>query len=1788
VNDLSNPAGGLTLQHKKSLLDRLLRAKAGRIRETCPLSYNQKSLWVVHQANPESAAYHVAFTARILSPLDVPALLRSLQALVDRHAALRTTFTTENGEPVQVIHGAAEAHLESRDAGGWSDEQLNRALREAYRRPFNLETGPLMRTVLFRRHQEESLLLIAIHHIVFDGWSLWMLLNELGPLYAASASGSRLPAVGAPQSYSTFVRWQADLVDGSAGENLWNYWRAQFSGDLPMLDLPVDRPYPPARRSLGASHSFELPAELSGSLRLLAQAEGSTPFITLLAAYQALLHRYSGQEDLIVGVPTAGSVRGQEAFSRTAGCFVNPVAIRSHCAGGLSFRDFLAKVRNTVLAALEHQDFPFALLVERLKLARDPGRPLLFQAAMIYQKPQLGERLVELLIPSGSNDTVDFGGLRVQPLVMEQQEGQFELTLEIVERESFYCILKYDSDLFLPETISRMETHFRNLLQSVVEAPETAVEALAMLAPDEYRELTGDINRTSAPYPKDRCVHQLFDEQADRTPDAAALIFEDREISYAALQSRANELAAILRGRGVKPGSLVCIHAARSIDMVAGLLAILKAGGAYVPLDPTHPAERLALILEDAAPAVLLTERRLIATLPAYHAQVVFLDGDRPVHERNPEPADAGPEDLAYVIYTSGTTGKPKGVMVEHRQVVNFMTGMDSRIGAGTGGTLLALTTISFDISVLEIFWSLTRGLHVVIQGEPAAYFGASESRSAPARPLEFSLFYFANHGGSASDQERYRLLMDGARFADEHGFTAIWTPERHFHAFGGLYPNPAVTGAALAVATRRIQIRAGSVVLPLHSPLRVAEEWAVVDNLSQGRVGISFATGWSSRDFVLAPGNYAERRRHLSEGVETVRRLWRGESIEMPDPDGNLVSVRTLPRPVQPTLPVWLTSAGNPETIRHAAEIGANLLTHLLGQSVEQLAGSIRIYRDAWRKAGHPGKGHVTLMLHTLVGEDREAVRETVRGPFCEYLRSSADLMKDMAKGVGIDLSSGALSEADLDALLAHAFDRYFDTSGLFGTPESCQPLASRLSDAGVDEIACLIDFGVAADTVLESLKSLDRLRQTCNPAEPRGTADFGIASQLDRYHVTHLQCTPSLARLILDHPETCQALRNLRVLMVGGEALPPPLAHRLRSELPGTALHNMYGPTETTIWSTTWDFTGFSNTVYVGRPIANTQVYVLDAAMRPVPAGVKGELYIGGDGVARGYRNLAALTADRFVRDPFRGDPGACLYRTGDLARITRSGDLEILGRTDDQVKIRGFRIELGEIETALTSHPAVRDAVVVAQEDSGGDQRLVAFVTPPAGSSAQTLSIPPLKRHLLHAFPHLTLPNGLTVFHHDPHQTHGIAHEVFDNEDYRQDGISYADGDCVVDVGANIGLFSLYVHQQCRNPKVYAFEPIPDNFEVARRNLDLYELDARIYNRGISDRNGTATFTFYPKMSGLSGCFGDPDREISEAKAMFLHYLQTSPNGQRVIPEPEELDRLFVERYQFVRHECPMMTLSDFIREAGLERIDLLKIDVEKSEAAVLRGIESRDWGRIRQIALEVHNGILLEEVMRILDSHGFTHRIKTVIDIPAEREHPAVELFLVSGFNPAFAERSASSRQEAASGQILRAWLQSKLPLYMVPAEFVMIDEIPRTPNGKVERRALREKARTREPLTRPDNDVAVAPRNELERRMTAIWSDLLGIPEVGIRDDFFSLGGHSLLATQLVFRIREAFAVNITLQTLMRQATVAALCMEVMKLQLGTGREKILSSLEGLTEEEAEEILHHMDSSGVGV
>jgi natural product biosynthesis luciferase-like monooxygenase protein len=1268
----------------------------------------------------------VQLVCELPEAVDAAVLRRAWEQVAQRHEGLRA-WIDDSGSEVGGQRFADDIELDWQTEdwrgleGGERERRLEAFLAADRALGFDLRVPPLWRLRLLRFGDSEYRFVWTLHHIVADGRSCQIVLDEVFAL--AGGGVDELPAAVPSRRY---IEWLATR-DGAADAE---FWRARLAGLTAPTRLTGDRAPDGAGRG---SAEVRLSADQTRQLRDAARRHGVTLNNLVQAAWALVLIRNTGTEDVVFGAIRAGRAPALAPEARSVGVFINTVPMRVATRPDADLGSWLREIREQHVAIRNHEQAPLSQVQQWSECGGVP----LFDSILIYDHATLESGLRGL------------DGAWADRRVHHLENTGYPLTVYAYGEERVLLKLGWMREHLGDAAGQRLLQHFENALTGLASVAASRPRDVEVLTPEELARF-GRWNDTSRDFSGSAdTIVGAFAAQAAARPDATAVICGAVVVTYAEVARRAHALAARLREAGVGRGSRVGLHLERCADLPVAMLGILGAGAAYVPLDPAYPVDRIAGMAEDAGLSLVVTSHRLahrvsaLGRTPLVLEDVKLAEADRAV-VGDLDRAGVRPDDPAYVIYTSGSTGRPKGVVVEHGNVVNFLSAMDEWIEAGHDDAWLALTSLSFDISVLELLWPLTRGHRVVVQA------GAATSA---ARPVGFSLFYFASGGDAAGDG--YRLLLEGAKFADSHGFEAVWTPERHFHAFGGLYPNPAVAGAAVAAVTERVGIRAGSVVLPLHNPARVVEDWSVVDRLSGGRVGISIASGWHPEDFVFAPDRYADRKNEVFGLLADVQKLWRGESVQQIGPRGP-VEVRTMPRPVQPELPMWMTTSGTRSTFERAGAAGLNLLTHLLGQNIEDLQANIRAYREARAAAGFdPDAGRVTLMAHTFVASDDGTAREIVREPMVRYLASAMDLVRNFAgawtavsrrggSAVAADTVLEDLSAEDREALLQFAFERYFETSGLLGSVDKCERMVGELRAAGVDEIACLIDFGVPTEQVLAHLPLLDEVRSR-SASQSAVVQPDDPAREIAAHGVTHLQCTPSRARMLLADPHARAALRGLRQLLVGGEALSGGLARELTSATDGRVL-NMYGPTETTIWSTVHVVTGQENgeVVPIGRPIANTQVRVTTASGELVPVGVAGELRIGGAGVARGYHGRPDLTADRFTADPVAENGRE--YRTGDIVRWREDGVLEFLGRGDHQVKIRGHRVELAEVECVLASHPSVREAVVIARPDRSGSMRLLGYAV--VDDAKDLDRVADLRAYLARQLPDAMVPSVLTL--------------------------------------------------------------------------------------------------------------------------------------------------------------------------------------------------------------------------------------------------------------------------------------------------------------------------------------------------------------------------------------------------------------------------------------------------------
>jgi amino acid adenylation domain-containing protein len=915
------------------------RSKRTGQTEPLPLSHAQRRLWFLNQMHPDSDLYNMSGVLRFRGRLDLQALEMSLNQIINRHESLRTTFPVIDGSPVQLIADQFEICFSTLDLQSASDPEraAEDAARADARQPFDLQQGPLFRCRLLRLSADHHQLMITMHHIISDAWSVDLFIRELTTLYQSRLRDASAQLPELPIQYADYALWQTSASSEEWLEPAITYWKARLGGNLPVLALPTDHPRPTVHSVNETSLSLMVAEDEAMAIKALGSRLQASLFMTLLAAFKALLHRYTGQEDLVVGTPVAN--RNHLELEGLIGCFINTLVLRTDLGGGPTFSELLARIRETALGAYAYQDLPFEKLVEELSPERNLSHNPLFQTLFVLQPPSARRWTIGELEDC----------LELELMEIENGTAKFDLILTIKEEPGGLELrFAYSANLFDSWRMEQMARHYLRLLQAVIDDPVQRIGCIDLLGEAERRQILEEWNRTDREIPQ-ATLPDLFEEQVRRSPEAVALVYEDHELTYRELNERANGLAHYLRELGVRPDARVAICVERGVEMVVAMLATLKAGGAYVPLDPAYPPERLAYMLDDSAPAVLLTDEPARAALPEHPPATFILDLDRDaarwrgLPEKNPDRAGIGlsARSLAYIIYTSGSTGQPKGVMIEHRCLINLFLTQVQAFTVEPDSRILQFASFSFDVCIFELAMSLCWGAALVL-------------------------------------------------------------------------PPP---GAALA-----------------------------------------------------------------------------GEEL-----------IRTI-----------------------------------------------------------------------------------------------------------------------------------------------------------------------------------------------------------NRYGITHMVMPPAvLAALPKD-----AAFDSIRMLFVGGDTVTRELVQRWSS---GRQMINGYGPTEATVWATQQECRlDEPGAPPIGRPLANTKIYILDANRQPAPIGVTGDIYIGGVGVARGYINCPELTQERFLADPFNLGPGARMYKTGDLGRWFPDGRIEFLGRNDFQVKIRGFRVELGEIESALAAYPEVREAVVLTREDSEGSQRLIAYYT------------------------------------------------------------------------------------------------------------------------------------------------------------------------------------------------------------------------------------------------------------------------------------------------------------------------------------------------------------------------------------------------------------------------------------------------------------------------------------------
>ncbi|MBW4602159.1 MAG: amino acid adenylation domain-containing protein [Calothrix sp. FI2-JRJ7] len=866
-----------------------------------PLSFAQQGLWFINQLTPDAPTYNIPIVISFKGCLNLAALQDSLNEMIQRHEVLRTSFTVVDGQPVQVINPPLPLTLAVEDLRTLKTSDLTqvaqRLASEFAQQPFDLSAQLLLRAKILQLDNKNYQLIVTLHHIIADGWSIGVFIKELAALYEAFSVGKPSPSE-LPIQYRDFVNWQQKWLDSERIQPLLTYWKQKLQGELPVLNLPTDRPRPPVQTFKGAQAKLVLSQTLKKELKNLSRQQGVTLFMTLLTAFKILLYRYTGQTDILVGSPIAN--RNKAEIESLIGFFVNVLVLRTELSFDLSFQDLLARVKSTALEAYVHQDLPFEKLVEELQPSRDLSYNPLFQVMFVLQnvpKPNLSSSDVSISYEEGYNGT-----------------SKFDLTLFMEDSEQgLVATCEYNTDLFNTDTVTRMLGHFQTLLESIVSDPEQCISKLQLLTPPEVQQLLVEWNDTKTDYPIDLCIHQLFEAQVGKTPSDIAVIFENQQLTYHELNNQANQLAHYLQQQGVKPDKIVGVFIERSVEMVVGLLAILKAGGAYLPLDPAYPKERLAFMLADAQASILLTQSHLVNELPPHQVQLVCIDTQGAIfanHSSQNSGSEVKSENLSYVIYTSGSTGTPKGVMNTHRGLCNRLLWMQDAYQLKASDRVLQKTPFSFDVSVWEVFWPLLTGASLVV-AKPGGHYDPRYLVELICQQQITTLHFVPSMLQAFLEEQEHRKCKSIKRVICSGEALPFELQQRFFESLDAqLYNLYGPTEASIDVTAWHCQSISSSRIVPIGRTIANTQIFILDKNLQPVPIGVpgelhiagvGLARGYLNRPeltkekFIPNPFNDLQ----LDKGVKSAQsktktlnassRLYKTGDLARYRPDGNI-----------------------------------------------------------------------------------------------------------------------------------------------------------------------------------------------------------------------------------------------------------------------------------------------------------------------------------------------------------------------------------------------------------------------------------------------------------------------------------------------------------------------------------------------------------------------------------------------------------------------------------------------------------------------------------------------------------------------------------------------------------------------------------------------------------------------------------------------------------------------------------------------------------------------------------
>ncbi|WP_340067242.1 MupA/Atu3671 family FMN-dependent luciferase-like monooxygenase [Ascidiimonas aurantiaca] len=1643
-----------------------------------PLTPTQRRAWILNQLEGYNFAYNMHETLVIEGDFDFALFEEALHDLIEKYEILRTVFSGDDeGVPRQFVKPAGDIgfKMEFKDISHHENafENLKTIILEEIKVVFDLEKGPLVKCIVYKTEPKKWVILFVLHHIVGDSKSVGIMKREVLVLYTARKHGRNWKEISEPLriQYKDFAVWKENLINSDAVRKQREYWLSQFADKVPVLELPLDHPRPVQRMVKAGLSRLTIESDLLKDFKTFCASQHATLFTGIMSLINLLFYKYTGQRDIVLGFPVYG--REFKELEDQIGFFADTLALRTQFEEEFSFRKLLSGVSEKAFQAYENRDYPFEQLVNELNPTRDSSRTIFFDVFVVLQNfhTQIADK----------NTMEGFTAYGFEG--QEERYAAFDIVFNITESpDGLHCTTEFNQSIFNRDTIERMLRHLRELMQSVVKDPDAKLKDVNVLPETEKTQLLTFGNAKSG----NTWGSFLFPEKG--TAFIEKSIYPQNKWSLETLHELSNRFANYLvQEHKIRPNTIVTLSAEQTDLMLLAMMGILKTGAVCYP-NPDSDRTYSDIRVNDELVSAFITAKEnysnTFSQLPEGYRHVLLLENTGAEEAKTP-----------FLL-----TVKACSELFEELEKTYQNTPL----------IVENLKKYGYSQMALELLFALYKGKEIYLENTESATYSAKNK-------LDFSLYYFGNEG---EEKAQYKLLIEGAKYADKHGYNAIWTPERHFNEFGGPYPNPSVLGAAIASVTRNVSIRAGSVVAPLHHPIRVAEEWSVVDNLSGGRVMVCFASGWNANDFVIKPENYKNRREILFKNIEVIRELWTGEKFVMEDGEGGTKSVSVLPKPVQKELPFLIASSGNIETFKKAGEMGGGVLTGLVNSTLSDLKEKVDAYRKAYRENGHPeGEDKIVLMLHTYIDATSELAAERTEKPLSDYLMQSLKMTERHFSAQEPGHVGKEVTQKEVDELIKYSVKKYREHSGLIGSQEEGMKMLEKVSNAGVDEIACLIDFGVDYDHTIKGLDHLTQLKDTFNQMHRLGD------SPNEETHVdgTFEKITEFLSeQAFLQDSNLDELLKKQHLFLTTEDENLPELFTR----------QALAHPEAIALISNDTSFT-YRQIHEQSNKLAN---YLLSNGIR--------------------HQDIVSVCLSR--------SPQMIIALLG----VMKSGAVYMPVDPDNPKERIHFMIQDAKASLVLTetAYQEFFDEELRLVLTGGGSE---IYDTYPKEAPKANLK-PDDLAYIIYTSGSTGNPKGVKVKHRS-------IHFFMRNCAYHFNAVEETVFPLISAYTFDIFLFELFypwlsggtsvlmTGDEVRDisnlteslKKVNAFHAVPALMEQIIENVkqnntkDEYLQLREVYTGG--DRVPTKVLhdlrKLFPHVR-IHVLYGPTEATVFASHKSYEPQTAISEMKGSILGAPNFGVEIYIMKEG--RILCPTGVAGEIciagpgVADGYINREELTASHFiphpEKSGKHLYRTGDLGRW---------LSNGSI-EFVGRMDDQvkiRGYRVELGEIEKALTDLDTIASAVVITRGEDEGSKELIAYVKSDdQLQVKDLRYALTKKLPGYMIPEKFIKLDTFPLTATGKVDRKALPE-VKGADIKTGTEY---LAPRNEMEEQLVHLWQEILNVEKVGVRDNFFDLGGHSVKAIKLRNHLYAKYNVEINLPVLFNNPTVENLANELEK------------------------------------